>query len=137
MAEGDVESQQGFPLALASLGVLPHIISFLATGEGNLSSFRTEISTPDGWERFHSRYRATLPPTMAAQGLVLSTTVVFLTTSTPVPFVSYTDPKVYGALSSAFALSLAGLVFQFTFFAMSGRPAIRETVSCRAPKQKC
>ncbi|KAI6149406.1 hypothetical protein BKA82DRAFT_995324 [Pisolithus tinctorius] len=90
------------------------VICLCLIGQADLAIFWREIDEHDEWINLHARHRALSTLVLTLQAVVMAAAVVFLTTSPPVSFADYTDSKAYGAFSSAFVMSLAGIAFQFS-----------------------
>ncbi|KAG2357044.1 hypothetical protein BDR07DRAFT_399248 [Suillus spraguei] len=86
---------------------------YVFTGYGNLRGLHKILKKGNTWEKLHERYLQQLQQISVVQGLVLTTTTVFITTNPPHENdIEYISSASYACLTESLVFSLFGLLFQ-------------------------
>ncbi|KAG2098761.1 uncharacterized protein F5147DRAFT_357605 [Suillus discolor] len=98
------------------------ILCYIFVADSNLESFWKRISrdSSKGWKDYHAEYFEFLNRISTVQGLLLTTTAVFISTAAPLSILNYAADIPYACLSESLVFALFGLFLQLFVSAYLG-----------------
>ncbi|KAG1849665.1 hypothetical protein DFJ58DRAFT_746593 [Suillus subalutaceus] len=84
--------EQPLPETLRRTSLLTRVLCFLALGRPNLEDHWKSLQSEKAFETVRSRSCSILASTITTASVLLATSVVFVSTGSPVPYLDYTSP---------------------------------------------
>ncbi|KAG1815077.1 uncharacterized protein BJ212DRAFT_1588066, partial [Suillus subaureus] len=84
--------EQPLPETLRRTSLLTRVLCFLALGRPNLEDHWKSLQSEQAFETVRSRSCSILASTITTASVLLATSVVFISTGSPVPYLDYTSP---------------------------------------------
>ncbi|KAG2028815.1 hypothetical protein BDR03DRAFT_1096385, partial [Suillus americanus] len=84
--------EQPLPETLRRMSLLTRVLCFLALGRPNLEDHWKSLQSEQAFETVRSRLCSILASTITTASVLLATSVVFVSTGSPVPYLDYTSP---------------------------------------------
>ncbi|KAG2041038.1 hypothetical protein BDR03DRAFT_1089364 [Suillus americanus] len=110
--------EQPLPEALRRTSLLMRVLCFLALGRPSLEDHWKSLQSEQAFETVRSRSCSILASTITTASVLLATSVVFVSTGSPVPYLDYTSPAPH-------CLLFISLMFAMITILTSGSSMIR------------
>ncbi|KAG1887684.1 hypothetical protein F4604DRAFT_2038191 [Suillus subluteus] len=101
---------QPLPKALRCTSLLMRVLCFLALGQPDLDGHWKSLQSEEVFEAIRGRTCSILTSTITTASVLLATSVVFVTTSSPVPYFNYTSPAPHCLLLISLMLAMIALL---------------------------
>ncbi|KAG1794789.1 uncharacterized protein HD556DRAFT_1367113 [Suillus plorans] len=113
------------------------ILCYIFVADSNLQTFWKKVSrdSSKGWEDYHAEYFDFLNRISTVQGLLLTTSAVFISTAAPLSILNYAADIPYACLSESLVFALFGLFLQLFVSAYLG-PRYKRTKTLDELKER-
>ncbi|KAG1849651.1 hypothetical protein DFJ58DRAFT_746583 [Suillus subalutaceus] len=102
--------EQPLPEALHRTSLLMRVLCFLAFGRQDLEDHWKSLQSKQGFETVRGRSCSILTSTITTASVILATSVVFVSTGSPVPYFDYTTPAPYCLLILSLMLAVIAML---------------------------
>ncbi|KAG1849645.1 Metallo-dependent phosphatase-like protein [Suillus subalutaceus] len=102
--------EQPLPEALRRTSLLMRVVCFLALGQPDFDGHWKSLQSEEAFETVRGRSCSILTSTITTASVLLATSVVFVTTGSPVPYFDYTSPVPHCLLLISLMLAMIALL---------------------------
>ncbi|KAG2041039.1 hypothetical protein BDR03DRAFT_946834 [Suillus americanus] len=102
--------EQPLPEALRRTSLLTRVLCFLALGRPSLEDHWKSLQSEQAFETVRSRSCSILASTITTASVLLATSVVFVSTGSPVPYLDYTSPAPHCLLFISLMLAIIAML---------------------------
>ncbi|KAG1887693.1 hypothetical protein F4604DRAFT_1899968 [Suillus subluteus] len=102
--------EQPLPVALRRMSLLTRVLCFLALGRPDLDDHWKSLQSEQAFETVRSRLCSILTSTITTTSILLATSVVFVSTGSPVPYFDYTLPAPHCLLFLSLMLAVIAML---------------------------